>query len=138
MEEWQKNLFEMLDAVADEVEQFFIGVTEIVDAVAEQVQTTMAVDIDQCLQELFEPIAEIYLGLEEIVGDSDQSITYIVDTVEPSPEKNPACIGCQHYHGQVYGGNLLVCAMHPYGWEEEDCPDWQSTRLDSPNFRNHY
>jgi len=20
---------------------------------------------------------------------------------------------------------LLVCAMHPHGWEDENCPDWE-------------
>lgn len=37
-----------------------------------------------------------------------------------------ACQGCGHYHGQVYGGNLFVCAMHPYGVEDTHCADWQS------------
>jgi hypothetical protein len=42
---------------------------------------------------------------------------------------------CRHYHGQVYGGNLLVCAMHPYGPGEDvdTCPDldsiWDNSRL---------
>ena len=35
------------------------------------------------------------------------------------------CQGCCHYHGQTYGGQLLVCAMHPYGVEASSCPDWQ-------------
>jgi hypothetical protein len=38
----------------------------------------------------------------------------------------PACQGCCHYHGRSYGGTRLVCGMHPYGVEEEDCPDWQA------------
>jgi hypothetical protein len=42
------------------------------------------------------------------------------------PSIPAACQGCCHYHGQVYGGNLLVCAMHPYGVEEEVCSDWQA------------
>jgi hypothetical protein len=25
----------------------------------------------------------------------------------------------------VYGGNMLVCAMHPYGVEDEHCQDWE-------------
>jgi hypothetical protein len=41
-------------------------------------------------------------------------------------KKPSACRGCCHYHGHTYGGNLLVCAMHPYGVEEAHCPDWQS------------
>lgn len=41
------------------------------------------------------------------------------------PPMPPACKGCCHYHGQTYGGNLLVCAMHPYGADGEQCSDWQ-------------
>jgi hypothetical protein len=43
-----------------------------------------------------------------------------------TPAIPKVCRGCCHYHGQTYGGHLLVCAMHPYGVESERCPDWQS------------
>ena len=33
------------------------------------------------------------------------------------------CRGCQNLHGQVYGNNLLVCGLHPYG--QENCPDYE-------------
>ncbi len=33
------------------------------------------------------------------------------------------CQKCSYYQGQIHGGNLLVCAMHPYG--QEDCPDYK-------------
>ena len=128
MEQWQKNLFEILETVADEVEHFFEGVSEIVETlfdlseeITEQVHNTIATEIDQYLNELAEPIFEVYWELEEIVGEVDQPFPY---TVEPTSEEHAACIGCSHYHGQVYGGNLLVCGMHPYGWEDENCPDW--------------
>ncbi|MBW4467357.1 MAG: hypothetical protein KME07_18175 [Pegethrix bostrychoides GSE-TBD4-15B] len=42
-----------------------------------------------------------------------------------TPTVPAACQGCCHYHGQTYGGNLLVCAMHPHGVETDSCPDWQ-------------
>jgi hypothetical protein len=41
------------------------------------------------------------------------------------PQQPAVCQGCRHYHGRVYGGNLLVCAMHPYGAEGEHCSDWE-------------
>jgi hypothetical protein len=34
------------------------------------------------------------------------------------------CNGCSNYHGQIYNGNLLVCAIHPYGFGKEYCPDF--------------
>ncbi|NJO42205.1 MAG: hypothetical protein HC769_01390 [Cyanobacteria bacterium CRU_2_1] len=46
------------------------------------------------------------------------------------PQQPPACRGCYHYHGRVYGGNLLVCAMHPYGVEDDRCDDWQNNEAD--------
>lgn len=129
MDQWQKDFLEMLETVADEVKSFFMGVTEMVDEffdlseeISEQVQNTIAIEIDQYLNELAEPLFEVYWELEEVVGEVDQPFPH---TVEPTPEENPACMGCRHYHGQVYGGNLLVCGMHPYGWDGENCPDWE-------------
>jgi len=129
MEKWQKDFFEILETVADEIEHFFLGVTEVVDSffeiteeITEQVQNTIVTELDQYLNELAEPIFEVYWELEEVIGEVDQPFPY---TVEPTRQEHPACIGCSQYHGQVYGGNLLVCGMHPYGWEDENCPDWE-------------
>lgn len=131
MENWQKDFFEIVETVVDEVERFFQGVGATVDSlfdlseeITDQIQTTIAIEIEQCLTELTEPLLEAYWELEDIVGEVEQPFPY---TVEPTPQEHPACIGCQHYHGQVYSGNLLVCAMHPYGWEEENCPDWEQS-----------
>jgi hypothetical protein len=123
MEEWPKSIIETLESVACIVDEFFLEVTEMVEIFADELQNTVGVEIDQYFQDMFEPIAEIYAELEEIVGETEQSFTY---PVEPTPEKHPACIGCHHYHGQVYSGNLFVCAMHPYGWDTEECPDWET------------
>lgn len=124
MEEWPKNIFEILESVADMVDEFFLGVTDMVEIVANDVQNTVGIDIDQCLQDMFAPISEIFAELEEMVGETEQ--TYYSYPEEPTLEKNPACMGCRHYHGQAYGGNLFVCAMHPYGWDTENCPDWEA------------
>jgi hypothetical protein len=44
------------------------------------------------------------------------------------------CKGCMHYHGRVYGGNLLVCAMYPYGTESDQCGDWEAKASDDLPF----
>lgn len=50
------------------------------------------------------------------------------------PQQPVACQGCQHYHGRIYGGTLLVCAMHPFGVEDDRCPDWETrSPSDSPD-----
>lgn len=127
MEQWQKDLINMMETVADQVEQFFLGMNDMVDAffeiteeITEQVQNTVTTEIDQFLEELAEPILEIYWELEDIVEELHPDFPY---AEEATPEKNAVCMGCVHYHGQVYGGNLLVCGMHPYGWDDEHCPD---------------
>ncbi len=43
---------------------------------------------------------------------------------EPRPV---SCVGCDNYHGQYYGENLLVCAMHPYGFNDDSCPDFEQS-----------
>ncbi|MBE9178610.1 hypothetical protein IQ268_08565 [Oculatella sp. LEGE 06141] len=54
----------------------------------------------------------------------------------PQPE---SCQGCCHYHGRVYGGNMLVCGMHPYGAEEDSCPDWEDGKpLQEPDYRSPF
>jgi hypothetical protein len=136
MEQWQKDLIDMIETVADEVEQFFLGINDMVDTffefteeITEEIQSTFVADVDafatlqeQFFQDLAEPILEIFWELEDITEDIDPGFPY---TVEATSEKNAACIGCSNYHGQVYGGNLLVCAMHPLGWDDEHCPDWE-------------
>ncbi|MBD2356027.1 hypothetical protein H6G41_15585 [Tolypothrix sp. FACHB-123] len=129
MENWQKDLMDIIETVAEEVEEFFLGMSDMVDAflelteeITEQVQTTIATEVDQYLQDLAEPMFEAYWELEDVVTDLDAGFPY---SVEATAEKNPACIGCTHYHGQAYSGNLLVCAMHPHGWDDSNCPDWE-------------
>ncbi|MFK0735652.1 MAG: hypothetical protein ACIWVG_31730 [Gloeotrichia echinulata HAB0833] len=49
------------------------------------------------------------------------------DDDDDEEESTPiVCRGCQNYHGQVYGSNLLVCAIHPHGWDGENCPDFEA------------
>ncbi|MCU0570977.1 MAG: hypothetical protein MUF49_30970 [Oculatellaceae cyanobacterium Prado106] len=46
-----------------------------------------------------------------------------------TPSRPKCCQGCHHYHGIAYGYSretrtMLICALHPYGWRGEVCPDW--------------
>ena len=62
---------------------------------------------------------------------SDWDQFYVDEPIKakPNPQKHPACVGCRNYHGHNYGGNFLVCAMYPYGWENDRCPDWESDNV---------
>jgi hypothetical protein len=121
MESWQKDLFAIIEVVAQEAEQLFC---EFIEAVEE-----VAAEIDQALTDTLEPVLEIFLELDETMDEVTQSIG---QRGYPVLQEHPACVGCCHYHGEIYGGNLLVCGMHPYGYESDTCPDWQSTWQD-PN-----
>lgn len=142
MEEWQKDFSEMLETVANQIEGFFVEVsrevTEVVHEFAEfseevtaQMQITFTNEIDQYITELVNPILEAYFGFEGIVGEATQPM---MRTVEPLLNQHPICMGCRHYHGQSYGGNVLVCGMHPYGVGEglDTCPDKEMTVWKSP------
>lgn len=135
MESWTDDFFAKLDAFADEVEQLMTDVakdlSQTIDAIAEatddimeQIHTTFINDIEQQFTEFFEPLVDACLGMESVVEDSVQPF---VHTIDPLLSNRAVCAGCRHYHGQMYGENLLVCGMHPYGWDGEQCPDWQST-----------
>ncbi len=135
MENWQKDFWEMVQTLADETERFFVGMTEMVDTffdfteeLSEQVQETLyanVAEVDQYLQDITEPLLnEVYWELDDLPLDGlDPAFPY---SVEATSEKNPACVGCKHYHGYAYGGNLLVCGMHPTGCEDTTCSDWEA------------
>ncbi|NES95218.1 MAG: hypothetical protein F6K32_08285 [Desertifilum sp. SIO1I2] len=133
MEDWQKDFENLFDSLTLGVEKFLIDVThdftEFLDAIAdaseevfENLQDSMFVEFEQTLRDFVEPILESYI-------DFDDNLTEIYypgqQAVDPLLNNHPACVGCHHYHGQVYNGNLLVCGMHPYGWDTAECPDWE-------------
>jgi len=134
MEEWQKSFFVVVETAVGEVEQFFTDATgefaEMLDSLAklseeftEQVQNSLMDELDDYFNELIEPLIEVFRELDPELNEIDISL---VTYVEPSPIQQPACKGCRNYHGQVYGGNLLVCGMHPMGVESDSCPDWEA------------
>jgi hypothetical protein len=162
MEEWQKEFFQSVEALASDVENFFSGLaievsnaavqlTQASEEIAEQVQDAIASNhwLDWTTDLLGEPalnqrvelfLNEYALWFEAVIEDAialypdldrdasalDSEDYWMRPPFSGMVQEPPACAGCRHYHGQVYGGNLLVCGMHPYGWEGAQCPDWQS------------
>ena len=142
MEYWPNNWLKILEIlsneVSTEVDRYFQElteeVTEIVDELlevpeellreaeefGEQLNQIILTEVEQFFQEFIDPVFEFELEVNERTTEPDLFVNY----VEPSAEQYAACVGCKHYHGYVYGGNLLVCGMHPYGWDAGDCPDW--------------
>lgn len=150
MDDWQKDWLKQIEKASAEFEGFLVDVGEttefflnevsentesLLDEVSEnfdsffgQFQLDFTEEVDSLVKDLVDLF--IYTGeeLDIILREdwqdfSDDNFTQ-VSYHAPSAEKNPACINCANYHGQSYNGNLLVCAMHPSGYEENSCPDW--------------
>ncbi|WP_219884619.1 hypothetical protein [Merismopedia glauca] len=141
VDDWSKEFWQAIDDAILAVDRVFTGVATTLETavddllmeVATNVESTVA-DVQKIIvSELDENVPE---WREWLDGDDDlfpdmeefnhHTEFYDVYPVFPSAENNPACIGCRNYHGQVYNGNILVCGMHPSGWEDEKCPDWES------------
>ena len=130
MEDWPKNLFTALEQVTADVERFFQDMTEIWEVVAQEVQESIITEVEYLWQDLCEPLADFYTEFDlEISSEfndfSFEEDSFLTNKIESTLAHHPACRGCSNYHGQVYNGNLLVCGMHPYGWDDENCPDWE-------------
>lgn len=120
LEDFAKGANEAVDAL-------FEWSDEMVDQLVEQLDEAIAPELTEFERQMgtwIEPFVQVVVGFENTVADSVQPFT---QTVEPMMNQHSACVGCRNYHGQTYGGNMLVCGMHPSGWESEQCPDWEST-----------
>lgn len=133
IEDWSKVFTEVCETVTVEFEQFCQEVSETVDAMAEVVESAIATEVQDFWRDLFEPMLEVYIEFDSEWDDNETEFA-LTSKVEPTAQTHPACIGCRHYHGYVYSGNLLVCGMHPYGWDDENCPDWEAQEKKSAWF----
>jgi hypothetical protein len=96
------------------------------ETLAKEIEET-AVEVEETLDCYLEPIFDWLGEVEGIIADGSRPF---IQTVTPALQDHPVCVGCSNYHGEAYGGNVLVCAMHPYGVEENSCPDWTSVWQD--------
>ncbi|MEO0406516.1 MAG: hypothetical protein AAF289_04115 [Cyanobacteria bacterium P01_A01_bin.135] len=140
MDDWFDELNRTVETVRQDVEflvkeatdaavEFTDSMIQISEVVGEQVQETLLTEAEQMIGLLMEQVDE-WLGPGQFSLDIDlywqpDLGEPWVERVSPSATNHPACVGCKHYHGRIYSGNLLVCGMHPYGWEGDDCPDWE-------------
>jgi hypothetical protein len=63
-------------------------------------------------------------GLTMFIGSRIEAAQF-EESLKPRPVPTP-CRGCKHFHGVVYNGVTLNCAVHPRGWQGDKCPDWQT------------
>lgn len=133
MEDWQQEFWQSLDTWANEVNQFWEGVAqdvvETIDAVA-KASDAIADEVLRSFETETERIddwLDVLLEYDHAFNQQVEAVTRpIVQTFDPVLQEHPTCVGCRHYHGQAYGGNLLICGMYPYGPNAESCPDWES------------
>ncbi len=148
MDNWENNLINWLDTTQKELESFYTQMNQhwqknteewqnIFNQLTEEVEDTLTTELNEFLTEVdgfVIEVAKLFLDEDYLndvddynyFTDEDEFYSWLQDTkTGPNPEINPACLGCSNYHGQTYNGNLLVCGMHPYGWDGETCPDWQ-------------
>lgn len=132
MEDWQKELIDWVETVRVAVEDFLDEVGQAVEEIAEEVHSDFVGDLEQFLQDVWEPVIDFSSEDNGTVPSSfwEDTELMVSPKINPSSNVHPACQGCHHYHGRVYGQNLLVCAMHPYGWEDPHCPDWEADSVD--------
>ncbi|MBE9031164.1 hypothetical protein IQ266_15625 [filamentous cyanobacterium LEGE 11480] len=127
MSDWSQQISDWLGEVADQAEAVLLDVSETVDAnlgpiaeTAEKFGAELADQLDHSvtpwLEELLQPLLDTPLDIDV---ELDQAIADLSrpwrQTIEPPLNNHPVCTGCKHYHGESYGGNLLVCGMYPYG-----------------------
>lgn len=69
--------------------------------------------------------AESFIDPSEIIGTASFSDDRVL--IDKKEEFNPGiCSNCINYHGEIYEGIRLICAIHPYGCSESSCPDYLS------------
>lgn len=143
MDDWNKQLWQGLTSVGEEIEQFWQQTGEWIEDFAEEIIEVVEV-ISEPLQEIHNSVITDLIQQLEILWDEsgfDDELwieenffldedDYLYPHKQNPSLTHPACVGCRHYHGRVYNGNLFVCAMHPYGWEDQNCPDWEKTTID--------
>jgi hypothetical protein len=123
MEEWQNEIAAVLKDVTALFDGFSREVTEFVEEVTTEATEILNLQWD----ELKEVLTEIWQDLESNVEQPTAFNWDLPIPTHPTPDPalHPACVGCLNYNGSVYGGNLLVCGMHPYGCTSATCTDWE-------------
>lgn len=128
MDNWTKEFLAFCDSVNQEIESFFAEMEELPQLINEaivEMEETLTEELEIFSQDCEELFTFLVTEIDETEGEESDSEFVVTSKVYPDQNTHPACQGCRHYHGYVYGGNLFVCGMHPYGWDDENCPDWE-------------
>ena len=122
MEEWQNEI----SAVVKDLTALFDGFGRELTELVEEVTAGATEILNLQWDELKEVITELW---QEFELEFEEPTPFNWDIPVPpkptaDPATHPACVGCIYYDGSTFGGNLLVCGMHPYGSNCDTCGDW--------------
>ncbi|MEM6449571.1 MAG: hypothetical protein AAF703_04565 [Cyanobacteria bacterium P01_D01_bin.105] len=131
MEEWLRQLQQELEAVAQDSDKWLMDafketdqtISDTVDDIAEAIGP-MVFELNQQVEASLD-VTEIFIH-QHLTPWVEEVTAPINNTVTPYLQDHPVCVGCKYYDGSAYGGNMLVCGMHPYGPDDETCQDWAS------------
>lgn len=74
---------------------------------------------------------EIINNSINVISNTSGDLALLGFSLDEQPRKSGqipnGCSSCKYLHGKGYGGNLLVCASHPYG--QEDCADFSPEKI---------
>jgi hypothetical protein len=144
MDDWQQELWKKWQKTATDMEKFMLEVgeaaelfagevSETIEDFVEQFQTAVVSEVDSFIEDFLDALAETDREVESTLWQDLEDFTEDYDYMgvgfqPPTSDTHPACMNCINYHGRIYDGNLLVCGMHPYGWDGEQCPDWEGNK----------
>jgi hypothetical protein len=85
----------------------------------------------------FVGVAGLFIGLKRIdreFEEQSQIQNQIREQYQKSDYKKSnickTCESCKNYHGHKYNSIILVCAIHPYGVNTDNCLDYISVKVD--------
>lgn len=152
-DDWTQELSQFLEGTAKKTEQWaeqtLQQAADAADTLTHELESHLGPTLEQWADEWYQALAPIETALDEEVERLSEEFTEFVTplvtpvadameawvaaitdplnkTLDPLVNDHNACVGCRHYYGQAHGGNMLVCAMYPYGPDQEKCPDWES------------
>ena len=109
-----------LGEFVQEADQAVVETVEVIEDALRPAIGSISQQIDEGLD-----MGEAFVH-QQLVPWLEETAAPISHTINPFLQDHPTCVGCAYYNGTDYGGNMLVCAMHPYGPDDRNCADWES------------
>lgn len=128
MNDWQDEWWKQIEKTATEMETFFTEVGETTELLVDEVTENVGSFFEQFQVGFGEEVEDFVRNFVDVIITTSDDIEaaffdewdgFVDDDFDftsisyhtPSAQSHPACIGCANYHGHIYNGNLLVCAI---------------------------